>query len=66
MIAARTGHDILGRPSFQNVVMKLDWNRILWEARGLHAIASSDPDHRSIENDVCGLCIRNTLLKEDE
>ena len=65
MVVAREGRwaGRLGRGglSWSSAVMALDWNRVLLEARGLHMV-----DHGGDSESVCGLCVRNVLLMEDD
>lgn len=58
MVAPRRGLELLGRKTYREVMMALDWNRILIEAMGEHL-------RHNGEGDVCGSCIRLVLLTED-
>lgn len=62
--AGRLG-EILGRDPYEDVVMAIDWNRVLIEAQKCHLIVSNvDPTHDPYAT-TCGRCVLAVLLERD-
>lgn len=60
MVAGRSAR-ALYRWDYDDIINRIDWNRVLIEAAGLHA--KNDPTDL---NAVCGACIRFILLNTED